>query len=61
MFTTSSNRPTIYLLAEMLREVRCPRREAEKAFLQDCPEEREFIRMVLDELYGPRRGAGGSK
>jgi hypothetical protein len=47
-----STRPTIYLLAEMGREAGCTRQETEQALLRDCPEEAEFIRMVLDELYG---------
>ena len=47
-------RSTIYLLAEMGRQVGCSRSEAEDALLMDCPEEREFIRTVLDELYATR-------
>jgi lambda repressor-like predicted transcriptional regulator len=47
----NEKRSTIYLLAEMGRQAGCSRREAESALLQDCPEEREFIAMVLDELY----------
>lgn len=47
-------RTTIYLLAEMGREAGCTRREVEAALLADCPEEREFIRVVLDELFADR-------
>jgi hypothetical protein len=44
-------RSTIYLLAEMSREAGCSRQELEAAFLTDWPAERDFIRMILDELY----------
>ncbi len=43
-------RQTIYFLAEMSRFV-TPRDELETALLRDCPQEREFIAMILDELY----------
>jgi len=43
-------RQTIYFLAEMSRSV-TPRHELEAALLRDCPQEAEFIAMILDELY----------
>jgi len=54
-------RSTIYLLAEMGREAGCSREESEQALLEDCPDETEFIRMVLDELYASRQWAGEQK